>query len=214
MKKTYIYIKRLPHGLMYLGKTVKNPYKYYGSGSRWLDSINFHKYTISDIETWILHETIDNEDLVNMGRYYSKLFNVRDSKLWANLKDEEGTGWGVGDNHHYRLKPETNPCLGRVGKKHPMYGKIGIINPSYGQKRPLVSAKLIGNDYGKNNKGNKRPDLAEKNKINNPAKNPEIMKKILETKSKKPKNKCEYCNKEFDTLNFIKWHGNNCKFKK
>jgi hypothetical protein len=92
MKLIYIYVKRLPNGLLYLGKTVQNPYKYLGSGTIWLRSIKKHNYTIKDINTWILDKVQTKEELKSLGVYYSKLFNVVESDLWANLKDEEGSG--------------------------------------------------------------------------------------------------------------------------
>jgi hypothetical protein len=93
MQLTYIYVKRLPNGLLYLGKTeAKDPYKYKGSGTRWLSEIKKFGYTNNDIETWILHKTKNREDLVNIALYYSKLFDVVNSDCWANLKNEEGDG--------------------------------------------------------------------------------------------------------------------------
>jgi len=94
MKLIYIYVKRSPLGLLYLGKTIKDPYKYKGSGSRWLNHIKFHNFTNKDIETWILHKTEDKEDLKKIGEYYSILFNIVESKEWANLKLESGDGGG------------------------------------------------------------------------------------------------------------------------
>ena len=110
MKLTYIYVKQAPSGLYYLGKTVKdikaNPNCYIGSGRYWLEHLKYYGYKSSDIKTWILHETIDEEDLKDIGAYYSKLFNVVDSDQWANLKPEEGDGGMTvsGDNHHMKNK--------------------------------------------------------------------------------------------------------------
>jgi hypothetical protein len=93
MKLTYLYVKRLPNGLMYLGKTqAENPYTYVGSGTLWLKQIKNLGYTINDIETWILHKTYNKKDLSKTGIYYSRLFNVVKNNNWANLKDEEGDG--------------------------------------------------------------------------------------------------------------------------
>lgn len=93
MKTTYIYVKRLPNGLLYLGKTESsNPYEYKGSGKKWRSEIKRGGYKLSDIETWILHKTDDKDELVKLCLYYSNLFNVKNSFLWANLKDEEGDG--------------------------------------------------------------------------------------------------------------------------
>jgi len=89
----YIYVKRLPNGLLYLGKTeCENPYLYKGSGNAWLKCIKENKYKIQDIETWILHKTEDKKEVVKLGIYYSKLFDVVKSDNWANLKEEEGDG--------------------------------------------------------------------------------------------------------------------------
>jgi hypothetical protein len=75
-----IYLYKKTHnktGLMYLGKTTRNPYKYKGSGDYWIPHINKHGY---DVTTEILRECQTNEEV----------------KEWANLKPEEGTG---GFNH-------------------------------------------------------------------------------------------------------------------
>ena len=110
MKLTYIYVKQAPSGLYYLGKTVKdikaNPNCYIGSGRYWLEHLKYYGYKSSDIKTWILHETVDEDELKNIGAYYSKLFNLVESEQWANLKTEEGDGGATrfGDNHHMRNK--------------------------------------------------------------------------------------------------------------
>jgi hypothetical protein len=96
MKLTSIYVKRLPNGLLYLGKTEEeDPFMYKGSGLIWNLTINHNNYAIKDIETWILHQTNNKEDLKKMGIYYSKLFDVVNSKNWANLTEEEGQGGAV-----------------------------------------------------------------------------------------------------------------------
>ncbi len=51
-----IYLYKKTHnitGLQYLGKTTKDPYKYKGSGTRWLNHLNIHGF---DITTEILKE--------------------------------------------------------------------------------------------------------------------------------------------------------------
>lgn len=88
----YLYVKRLPTGLFYLGKTEQDPNVYLGSGNDWLKEIKQNNFTIKDIETWILHKTESKEEIVKLGRYYSNLFNVVESENWANLKEEEGDG--------------------------------------------------------------------------------------------------------------------------
>jgi hypothetical protein len=104
----YLYVKRSPRGLFYLGKTKRNPFEYKGSGLKWKRHLSKYKIKLSDIETWILHETTSEDDLKNMGKYYSKLFNVVDSDSWANLKDEEGDGgFGSGESHPWFGRKKT-----------------------------------------------------------------------------------------------------------
>jgi hypothetical protein len=86
----YLYIKtHNKTGLKYLGKTIRDPYQYKGSGKRWSAHIKKHGY---DVTTEILRECASNEEIKEWGLYYSKLWNIVDSLEWANLKLEEGDG--------------------------------------------------------------------------------------------------------------------------
>lgn len=76
-------------GLKYLGQTTQNPFTYQGSGTRWLHHINKHGY---DVDTDILLETTDKEELSNTGIYYSELWNVVRSNDWANIMIENASG--------------------------------------------------------------------------------------------------------------------------
>ena len=89
-RPTYLYIKT--HnitGLKYFGKTVQDPFKYKGSGTRWLNHIKKHGY---DVTTEILLETDDKKELIKQGLYYSKLWEVDKNDHWANLIMEIGPG--------------------------------------------------------------------------------------------------------------------------
>jgi hypothetical protein len=207
MKQYYIYVKQSPSGLLYLGRTSqKDPNKYIGSGKRWLSHLSANKYAAKDIKTWILDKVQTQQELKDLGRYYSALFNVTKSDLWANLKDEEGEGFGTGDNHPFRINPELNSCIGRVGELHPMYNKTGVNNPSFGQKRPEVSVKMLGNKYGKSNKGKKRPDLSERNRLNNPSKNKEAVEKTVTSSGIRVKDHyCETCKLYVNRQNYYRW---------
>jgi hypothetical protein len=46
----YLYVKRLPTGLFYLGKTEQDLNIYLGSGNNWLKEIKQNNFTIKDIE--------------------------------------------------------------------------------------------------------------------------------------------------------------------
>lgn len=92
---TVYYLYKKTHtttNLKYLGFTRKNPYKYKGSGIKWLNHINKHGY---HVETEILYETSDRNKIQQLGEYYSQLWNVVQSPEWANLKPETGEGGGV-----------------------------------------------------------------------------------------------------------------------
>lgn len=90
-----IYLYKKTHrvtGLNYLGTTVsKNPHTYKGSGKYWRNHIEKHGY---DVDTEILLETANKLELTKAGLYYSELWNVVESKEWANLKPESGAGGG------------------------------------------------------------------------------------------------------------------------
>jgi hypothetical protein len=87
----YLYVKthRLT-GLKYLGKTTANdPASYKGSGTYWSAHIKKHGY---NVDTAILRECKDNEEVTEWGKYYSQLWNIVENPEWANLKDETGDG--------------------------------------------------------------------------------------------------------------------------
>jgi hypothetical protein len=147
MKMIYLYIKESPLGLKYLGKTERNPFKYVGSGTYWKKHLKKHKFTYEDIKTTILFETTNKEDLKNKGIYYSELYDIVDSKEWANLRTEEGDG---GDTSKFIDWEKFNSVSRLRGDKH------WTRNMSEKQK------ELLSNQI----KGNKnpacRPDVREK----------------------------------------------------
>jgi hypothetical protein len=90
--KYYLYIKTSPLGLKYLGKTTKDPYTYMGSGKIWKRHIRKHNLTYNDIKTEIVFETNNSDELISKGLELSTLYNVVESKEWANLRQESGDG--------------------------------------------------------------------------------------------------------------------------
>jgi len=86
----YLYVKtHRKTGLKYLGKTTQDPYLYFGSGIYWTDHLKKHGY---DVDTEILLECDNNDEIKRWGLHYSELWNVVESNDWANLKPEEGDG--------------------------------------------------------------------------------------------------------------------------
>jgi len=89
----YLYIKtHRKTGLKYLGKTVQDPFAYPGSGIRWLRHVRKHG---NDVNTEILKECKNNEEVKAWGSYYSDLWQVVNNPEWANLKPELGEGGSV-----------------------------------------------------------------------------------------------------------------------
>jgi hypothetical protein len=95
----YLYIKiHKETGLKYLGKTCQNPFSYKGSGIRW--SNHLKKYG-NNVETIILFESENKEDIREKGIYYSSLWNIVKDDNWANLKIEEGDGGDTSNTPKY-----------------------------------------------------------------------------------------------------------------
>jgi hypothetical protein len=79
--------------LKYLCKTstenTSHPYKYLGSGKYWKRHLNKHG---KDVKTEILEICNTKEELIERGIYYSELYNVVESKEFANMVKERGDG--------------------------------------------------------------------------------------------------------------------------
>lgn len=86
----YLYLKtHNKTGMKYLGKTVQNPFEYKGSGLYWNRHLDKHG---DDVTTEILFETTDIEEIKKIGFEYSERWNIVESKKFANLIPEYGTG--------------------------------------------------------------------------------------------------------------------------
>jgi hypothetical protein len=106
MKKYYLYIKtHNVTGLKYLGQTKQNPYKYKGSGVDWKSHIK--KYG-NNVNTEVILETTNFEEIKKAGRSYSKLWNIVEDDQWLNKIPETGGGFGVfGENNGMWGKTHT-----------------------------------------------------------------------------------------------------------
>jgi hypothetical protein len=86
-----IYLYKKIHnitGMQYLGKTcATDPHKYKGSGTYWKRHIQMHG---NDVLTEIIKECNNNDEIKFWGSHYSKLWDVVNSKNWANLVEETG----------------------------------------------------------------------------------------------------------------------------
>lgn len=96
-------------GLKYLGRTSREDYhRYNGSGLHWKRHLRFHGYAHT---TEILGEFSTFEDLQSWGIYYSRLWDVANSKEWANLCEEDGHGGAYG----WKLTFEQHSRIGKLG---------------------------------------------------------------------------------------------------
>jgi hypothetical protein len=87
-----IYLYKKTHnetGLQYLGKTIRDPYKYPGSGLYWKSHLKIHG---NDVSTEVLFQTEDKEEFKKVAIEYSNKLDIVKSKEWANFREETGNG--------------------------------------------------------------------------------------------------------------------------
>lgn len=206
MKQYMLYIKQSPTGLMYLGKFTRRSNnqkieRYTGSGVYWKSYLKKYGYKASDLKTFILLETDNYEELVDLGLFISKFFDIVNNKNFANLKLEEGDGFGKGENNpmrdtnqRLRMSGENNPMKRESVRKKNSESKIGIKRPDlagsnhpmFGKKNPEHAEKISGD---KNVKYwlNKKRSNDTKNKISNslrgrknPEHGPKVSKSVIQ----------------------------------
>ena len=92
-KPTFLYLKRhRDTKLFYFGKTVRsNPVQYNGSGKYWKNHLK--KYG-KNIETVWYEKFYDIQELVDFALAFSEIFDITNSKLFANLCEENGLDGG------------------------------------------------------------------------------------------------------------------------
>jgi hypothetical protein len=187
----YLYVKT--HnitGLKYLGYTKReDPYKYKGSGKKWLSHINKHNY---DVTTEILKECSFKNEVKEWGLYYSHLWNIveeRDehgNKTWANLKPEEGGGGTtISGQHHHACTDEWKNHMRHTvwtGEKRKAQGKKSreITLTRSPEMKEQVNIKLSAAWTEERKKDNSLRMSGD----NNPSKNPEVLRKIADSKNK------------------------------
>jgi len=175
----YLYIKTSPHGLKYLGKTTKDPFKYKGSGKIWLRHIKKHNLTHKDILTEIVFKTTNVKELINEGIKISNELDVVNSPEWANLRPEEGDGGDTSlfinysnPNFHKSNRADHLNGIGKTEEERKKYfkersQKIDYYNPVRLQKIKdntdweswYESIKNRKTDYAKSHEKLKKPIL-------------------------------------------------------
>jgi hypothetical protein len=177
--KIYLYLKiHNVTGLKYLGKTKKNPYEYSGSGVYWKNHLKKHG---NDVSTEILFIANTNDEIKEMGLFYSKLWNIVESIEFANLIEENGIG-GVTSSSW----------------------KPGNISINKGKKMPILSdmKRAYWEEWHKYN--TKKESVYIKKGYNSNSK-----KNVVEMN--KAQVSCPHCEKEGQFANMKRWHFDNCK---
>ena len=201
-----IYLYKKTHnktGLNYLGKTTQDPHKYKGSGKRWQNHIKKHGY---DVTTEILRECQTNEEVREWGLYYSALWNVVESKEWANLKEEYGDGGGArGEGNGMYGKTHTDEVKAAQGKVATDRFKGKSYEELYGIEKALeLKRKRSAALKGKNNSGSHNPMFGTQHK--------ESSKQLQSQRAKnRPKLECPHCGIVCASSQYNRWHGDKCK---
>jgi hypothetical protein len=151
-------------GLKYLCQTIRDPFKYKGSGTYWKRHLREHGNSHSTI---VIKECLTKQELKEWGMYYSKLWNIVDDvdsynkKTWANLKPEEGDGGASGKYSSCKkqeVKNKISKSLINLGNNHPS------------RNRTSEQTKNLRDRMSGNNNFAKRKEIRQKISENNPMK--------------------------------------------
>lgn len=194
-------------GLKYLCQTKrKDPHSYLGSGVYWRKHLNKHGKTIS---TEIICECQTKAEIKERGLYFSELWDIVESKDWANLMPETGNGgrttkvvWNKGKklgprhadvkekqrgvNNHFFKKTHSEKTKALMKKNSP--DKSGSNGPNW----------RGGSEFHKNKK--KFPNEADRQHAQsirmletNPMSDPKIRQKHLDSVRNRPVFVCQHC---------------------
>jgi hypothetical protein len=239
-KPTYLYVKT--HnltGLKYFGKTIsKNPFKYKGSGTRWLNHISKHG---NDVSTEIVGFFDNEEQCVSFAKKFCEENNVVSCKSWANLKEENGIDGGffgeesrkkMSENQIKRVIDGTHHFIGPdVNKRSIANGTNAFAKGDEVRERVKNKKHLFLNKEWRNAEIKRRVDSGIHNflggelqlkRVENGThpflygemQRKNILKRIKEgTHPTQIKKICPYCNKESNLSSFAHFHGDKCKMK-
>lgn len=162
--KYFLYIKESPLGLKYLGKTIKDPYKYKGSGLLWKRHLNKYGFLSSDIKTTIIYETYNKEELKKYGIFFSQKYDIVNDKTFANLIMEEGQGGKTIylDNHPSKTFGDRVSKYWTEEKKIIASERMKKNNPTqYTEVKEKIKSAATGRKFSKesNSKKGKSGDL-------------------------------------------------------
>lgn len=112
---TWLYVKvHLITGMKYFGKTIKDPYKYKGSGKYWIAHMKRHG---RDVKTIFAKRFTDPHEMTKFAKIFSDDNRIASSDEWANLNEENGfDGAPVGHKPH-KFTDEQKEKISRSSKR-------------------------------------------------------------------------------------------------
>lgn len=193
-------------GLKYLCQTKRSdPYKYTGSGKYWKRHIKVHG---NHIDTQILRECQTKEELSELGRHYSNLYNIVESSEWANLKPETGQGGNIQTQESIAKGLKTR--LERRGTLRTTGDDIGqkVMKTKLERYRTVNTATPESITKSINTKIQRYGSVITT----------EMKMKEMETNKRNGTGNycrmiCPHCGKESGKPNYTRSHGDKCKFK-
>lgn len=192
----YLYVKRHNKtGLMYFGKTYREPESYKGSGKHWKRHITKHGNDVSTIWKELF---FDKSSLIEFAEFFSEEFDIVKSKKWANLIPENGL-----DGNPLGLKraPLTEEQKSRIsnslkGRKQTADEKLAHSLAIKGRKFSLEHKQNIS-------KAKSGKPQSEKARIANILSHTGI-------KYKQPIVACPHCGRSGGKPNMTRYHFDNC----
>jgi len=134
-KPTWLYLKQ--HnltGLLYFGKTIKDPFAYPGSGIHWTSHLKKHGDNVTTIWTKLF---TDKEELSHYALQYSHNNNIVESAAYANLMLENGlTGGDTGISQQGREQLRIKSSLHKHSLK-----TIQKIKEARARQKPTMLGK-------------------------------------------------------------------------
>jgi hypothetical protein len=128
----YLYIKQHSlTGLKYFGKTIRDPYKYDGSGVHWQRHIN--KHGKEHVQTLEVFEFTDQETAKNFALEFSSNNNIVESLDWANKIPEDAL------NKIYSEQSKAKMSNSRLGK---IPWNKGLTNATSDMVKHISESKL------------------------------------------------------------------------
>lgn len=195
----YLYVKRHNKtGLMYFGKTFRDPETYKGSGKYWKRHLSKHG---DDVTTIWKELFTDLDSLTEFAEFFSNEFNIVESKRWSNMISENGLD---GNPNGLKRGPLTDAHKAKISKA--LKGRKQTDAEKLAHSLAM-QGRIFSEEHKKNlSKSKKGKPLSEKARIANIVSHIGITykQKIVE---------CPHCNKSGGKPNMTRYHFDNCKYK-